>query len=66
MVLDEPKKSDVVFMEREIQYLIDQELFAEVEPVTIDFKKSFLGLGAGFRLTSNLSKGMGSGGSCCG
>lgn len=66
MALDEPKKSDVTFTDRGIQYLIDKDLLAEVKPVTIDFKKSFLGMGSGFRLTSNLSKGTGLGSGCCG
>jgi len=62
MALDEPKESDVTFTDRGIQYLIDKDLFNEVKPVTVDFKKSFIG--SGFRLTSSLSSR--SGGGCCG
>jgi len=62
MALDEPKESDVTFTDRGIQYLIDKDLFNEVKPVTVDFKKSFLG--SGFRLTSSLSNRSGAG--CCG
>jgi len=63
MALDESKESDVIFTDREIQYLIDKDLFNEAKPVKIDFKKSFLG--SGFRLTSNLSRKKGSGRGCC-
>jgi Fe-S cluster assembly iron-binding protein IscA len=55
MALDESKDSDVTFTDRGIQYLIDKDLFEEVKPITVDFKKSFLG--SGFRLTSGLSNG---------
>jgi hypothetical protein len=62
MALDEPKKSDVTFTDRGIQYLIDKDLFDEVKPVTIDFS------GSDFRLTSSLSnrRESGAGESCCG
>jgi Fe-S cluster assembly iron-binding protein IscA len=64
MVLDEPKESDITFTDRGIQYFIDKDLFDEVKPVTVDFKKSFKG--SGFRLTSSLSNRKGFGGGCCG
>jgi len=62
MALDEPRESDVTFTDRGVQYLMDKDLFDEAKPVTIDFKKSFIG--SGFRMTSSLKKG--SGGGCCG
>lgn len=64
MTLDESKKGDVNFTDRGIKYVIDKELFNDVKPIKVDFKKSFRG--AGFNLTSNLSKRPRAGDGCCG
>jgi Fe-S cluster assembly iron-binding protein IscA len=64
MALDEPKESDFTFTDRGIQYLVDKDLFEEVKPITVDFKKSFMS--TGFELRSSLSNKKGAGDGCCG
>ena len=62
MALDESQENDVVFTDRDIQYLIDKDLFDEVKPIRVDFLESFGG--TGFKLTSSLAASAGCGGSC--
>jgi len=62
VALDEPQENDVALTQEGIRFLIDKELFEEVKPITVDYKKSFWG--SGFRLSSRLSAG--AGGGCCG
>jgi Fe-S cluster assembly iron-binding protein IscA len=62
MALDESQENDVVFTDRDIQYLIDKDLFDEVKPIRVDFVESFGG--TGFKLTSSLAASAGCGGSC--
>jgi len=62
MALDESQEKDLVFTDRDIQFLIDKDLFEEVKPIRVDFVDSFRG--SGFKLTSSLAAGAGCGGSC--
>lgn len=48
MALDEPKDADEKFEIDGFTYLVDKQLFAEVQPVTIDFKS------VGFHITGHL------------
>jgi iron-sulfur cluster assembly protein len=63
MALDEPQEKDMVFTDRDIQYLIDKDLFEEAKPINVDFIESVGG--SGFKLTSSLAAGSGCGDSCC-
>jgi len=62
MALDESQEKDMIFMDRDIQYLIDKSLFEEVKPIRVDFIESFGG--SGFKLTSSLAANAGCGDSC--
>ena len=62
MALDESQEKDLVFTDRDIQFLIDKDLFEEVKPIRVDFVDSFRG--SGFKLTSSLHASAGCGGSC--
>jgi len=62
MALDESQENDVVFTDRDIQYLMPKDLFDEVKPIRVDFVESFGG--TGFKLTSSLAASAGCGGSC--
>jgi Fe-S cluster assembly iron-binding protein IscA len=62
MALDESQEKDLVFTDRDIQFLIDKDLFEEVKPIRVDFVDSFRG--SGFKLTSSLQASAGCGGSC--
>ena len=62
MALDEPQEKDMVFTDRDIQYLIDKALFEDVKPIRIDFLDSFGG--ASFKITSRLAASAGCGDSC--
>lgn len=60
MALDEPHDNDMTFTDRNINYIIEKELFDKAKPIKIDFVKSLSG--SGFELTSSLPF---SGGGCC-
>jgi iron-sulfur cluster assembly protein len=62
MALDEPNENDEVFNERGISFIIEKELFKEVQPINVDFVESTMG--AGFMIKSELSKNAGCGSSC--
>lgn len=59
MALDEPQDNDLTFTDREINYIIEKDLFDKAKPIKIDFVESFTG--SGFQLTSSLPAG----GGCC-
>jgi iron-sulfur cluster assembly protein len=64
MALDEPKENDQVFTEKGVTFIINRELYKEVQPVSIDFVES--AMGAGFMVKSELTnKGGGCGGGTC-
>jgi iron-sulfur cluster assembly protein len=63
MALDEPQENDEVFNEKGISFIIEKELYQEVQPINIEFIES--PTGAGFMINSELSKNSGCGGSCC-
>jgi iron-sulfur cluster assembly protein len=55
MALDEPKDDDEIMDNNGITYLMNRQLLDQVKPVTVDFIES--AQGAGFSISSNLSKG---------
>ncbi|MCK7512306.1 MAG: hypothetical protein MZV70_55195 [Desulfobacterales bacterium] len=59
MALDEQQENDVTFNDRNMNYIIEKELFDQAKPIRIDFVESLLG--SGFKLTSSLPAG----GGCC-
>lgn len=64
MTVDEKKETDTVFQIADVAYLIEQDLFAKVQPIVIDFAVS------GFSIASSLPQGGGCSGcgstsDCC-
>jgi Fe-S cluster assembly iron-binding protein IscA len=63
MALDEPKETDEVIKEKGVTFLIDKQLLAEVQPVTIDFVETQMG--AGFKVSSAAAGAGGCGSNTC-
>ena len=59
MALDEQQDNDMTFTDRNINYVIEKDLFDKAKPIRIDFVESLQG--SGFQLTSSLPVG----GGCC-
>ena len=59
MALDEQQDNDITFTDRNINFIIEKELFDKAKPIRIDFVES--GRGAGFMITSSMAGG----GGCC-
>jgi len=59
MALDEQQDNDMTFTDRNINYIIEKELFNKAKPIRIDFVESLNG--SGFQLTSSLPAS----GGCC-
>jgi Fe-S cluster assembly iron-binding protein IscA len=59
MALDEQQDNDMTFTDRNINYVIEKDLFDKAKPIRIDFVESLQG--SGFQLTSSLPAG----GGCC-
>jgi len=64
MALDEKKDTDSVYQIAGVEYLIEKDLLAKVQPIEIDF------VADGFRIASSLQQGggcsgCGSTGNCC-
>lgn len=55
MSLDETKEGDKVFTEDGITFIIDEQLFEQAKPISIDFIDS--ARGSGFSIMSSLSVG---------
>jgi len=55
MSLDETKEGDKVFTEDGITFIVDEQLFEQAKPISIDFIDS--ARGSGFSIMSNLSTG---------
>jgi iron-sulfur cluster assembly accessory protein len=55
MSLDEAREGDKIFKEDDITFVIDEQLFEQAKPITIDFIDSIRG--SGFSITSNLPVG---------
>jgi Fe-S cluster assembly iron-binding protein IscA len=62
MALDEPRESDLTYVDRDVTIAIEKELLEQIKPVRVDFVQS--AEGSGFQLASSLAKGEGCGGSC--
>ena len=60
MALDEPKNTDNVYDVNGFQFIMDKDFDEKARPVTVDF------LGYGFKISSSLDFGAGSGCSSCG
>lgn len=58
LALDEPKESDTVHQVDGYDFVVDNELYAEAQPLAIDFACS------GFQINSSLKLGGGDGGGC--
>jgi Fe-S cluster assembly iron-binding protein IscA len=63
MALDESKKDDKVFTEKGLSFVINEGLFQEVQPITIDFIESYGG--GRYVISSSLSATTPSCGSTC-
>ncbi len=55
MALDEPSENDEIIKDNGVTYLIDKNLLAQAQPISVDFVNSERG--SGFSITSNLPKG---------
>jgi iron-sulfur cluster assembly protein len=64
MALDEPKETDEVITDNGLTFLIDKTLYADAQPIKVDFIESEMG--AGFKLSSDLAAPEGGCGSSCG
>jgi iron-sulfur cluster assembly protein len=62
MALDEPRENDELFGDRELNYVIDKELFEQIKPVKVDYINT--PMGSGFNIMSNMPKGASCGSSC--
>jgi len=60
MALDEPKENDNKFIDKNITFIIDKELFERVKPIYIDFVETQNG--SGFSIESSLPPACGG---CC-
>ncbi len=63
MALDGPKEDDETFNENGLTFVMNSQLYRDVKPVTVDYVST--AMGAGFRISSNMSSA-GSCGSSCG
>ena len=61
MTLDEPQENDETFHDGGLTFLIDKQLFEQVQPVKIDYIRTASGDGDGFSISANLSKAVSSG-----
>jgi Fe-S cluster assembly iron-binding protein IscA len=62
MALDEPKQDDQVFEDNGLKFVINQTLYDEIQPITVDFIET--PHGSGFKLSSNFVPAGGSCGTC--
>ncbi len=63
MALDEPRNDDEVIDEQGTRFVIEKDLFNQVQPISIDFITT--PQGSGFKLDSRLPKGDGCGSCSC-
>lgn len=54
MAVDEQKKDDMVFTEKDVTFLVDKALLEKVKPIRIGYTHSTLGLG--YTIESQLTK----------
>ncbi len=59
MALDEPKQDDKTFEDNGLKFVINQALYDEIQPITVDFIET--PHGSGFKLSSSFVP---AGGSC--
>lgn len=59
MVLDEPKETDNVFQVNGFTMLVEKDLLEKTKTITVDYVN--YGMGSGFRVTSEIAMGGGSG-----
>jgi Fe-S cluster assembly iron-binding protein IscA len=62
MALDGPKEDDETFNDNGLTFVMNSKLYQDVKPVTVDYVSS--PMGAGFRISSNMSSGESCGSSC--
>jgi Fe-S cluster assembly iron-binding protein IscA len=62
LALDEPRDNDKVIEQNDITYVINEQLFDDIQPISVDFIES--AMGSGFSVTSKMSKADGCGSSC--
>ena len=62
MALDGPKDDDKTFENKGLTFVINNDLFEKVRPVTVEYVST--PMGAGFRIASNLAAADSCGSSC--
>jgi len=55
MALDDQRENDRIFTEKGVMFIIENELFDRVKPISIDWVES--ALGSGYKIKSELMKG---------
>ncbi len=63
LALDEPKDTDEIFERDSITFMVDKQLLAEAQPITVDFIT--VGSRSGFSIKSGLKNDCGSSGCSC-
>ena len=63
MALDEPQENDQVFNEKGVNFIINQGLYEEAKPISVEFVQS--AMGEGFKVESELSRKQSGCGSSC-
>ncbi len=58
MALDEPREDDEIFKESGITFVINKQLYEQVQPIEVDFVQTVRG--SGYRISANLAKSCGS------
>jgi Fe-S cluster assembly iron-binding protein IscA len=62
MALDEPRDNDTVFDDRELTYVIENELLDRIKPIKVDYIDS--PMGSGFNISSSMQMDASCGSSC--
>jgi Fe-S cluster assembly iron-binding protein IscA len=60
MSLDEHQENDEVFRDGGLTFLIEKQLFEQVQPIKIDYVHTASGAGDGFSISANLSSAVSS------
>jgi Fe-S cluster assembly iron-binding protein IscA len=63
MALDEPQENDQVFNEKGVNFIINQSLYEEAKPISVEFVQS--AMGEGFKVESELSRKQSGCGTSC-
>ncbi len=63
LTLDESRDDDEIFDDRELTFVVEKEFYEQIKPIKVDYVESVMG--AGFNISSNMTKPESSCGSSC-